>query len=482
MAVALGKVAPRTREREEFSAGAARPSAPRRKQPQTSWSLESIRSARDAQVRGVFALPVRLAEAIRTDDALFVPYCTRIDPQSALSTRLEPVGGVRGEAIARAARGSIVLPRHVLKALHGTLVNHGVAVGRLVHEANETGTRVDVRLEEWPLEHVRYDYERGCLTTATDGGERVDVLHGDGHWVVLRKCGVLPWAQEACLLPAAFVWAAHAEAIGDWSATTRAHGLAKIVGQLPEGVSLSDGEELTAEAAAFLETLQSLASGEAAAGVAPAGSDVKWMSNGSSAWQVFDASVLSREKAAARIYLGTDASLGSVGGAPGVDISTLFGISSTRLQGDIVAIETGINTGIVQPWTAINYGSSRYAPRFAYLLPDPDETRNREETAANRERLLRDVERLRELGFLVTQELVAELAIQYGVSPVPVLAPSADRAVPLELAPTDLAKVVRAREARASQGLPAFGDQRDDLTITELAALGEAQGEAEGEA
>jgi hypothetical protein len=36
------------------------------------------------------------------------------------------------------------------------------------------------------------------------------------------------------------------------------------------------------------------------------------------------------------------------------------------------------------------------------------------------------------------------------------------------LAPTDVAKVVRVSEARASQGLPAFGDARDNMTITEL--------------
>lgn len=38
----------------------------------------------------------------------------------------------------------------------------------------------------------------------------------------------------------------------------------------------------------------------------------------------------------------------------------------------------------------------------------------------------------------------------------------------LELAPTDVARVVRASEARASQGLPPFGDERDDKTVSQL--------------
>ncbi len=39
----------------------------------------------------------------------------------------------------------------------------------------------------------------------------------------------------------------------------------------------------------------------------------------------------------------------------------------------------------------------------------------------------------------------------------------------LELAPTDVAKVVRVREVRASQGLGPLGDERDDMTVNELA-------------
>lgn len=49
----------------------------------------------------------------------------------------------------------------------------------------------------------------------------------------------------------------------------------------------------------------------------------------------------------------------------------------------------------------------------------------------------------------------------------------------LELAPTDLAKVVRASEARASQGLPPFFDERDEQTVYELGTDAEASAEIE---
>lgn len=40
----------------------------------------------------------------------------------------------------------------------------------------------------------------------------------------------------------------------------------------------------------------------------------------------------------------------------------------------------------------------------------------------------------------------------------------------INLTPTDIASIVRVREARASQGLPPFGDERDDMTVTEYQA------------
>src|SRR5690606_5516981 len=78
----------------------------------------------------------------------------------------------------------------------------------------------------------------------------------------------------------------------------------------------------------------------------------------------------------------------------------------------------------------------------------------------------------------VTQEVIDRLAIAYGVSPAPTLAADDARVVPLTLAPTDLATVVRVSEARAAQGLPPFGDFRDDMTISQFKEWLQAQREA----
>jgi hypothetical protein len=421
---ALNRIIDRTRTAEEFKNAEAKSVQPpvKRSSP-FSWSLEKIRAARDDQMRGHFELPVRLAEACRTDDALFVAYHNRIAPQSAVNAELVAQDSTRGESVGRKAQSSVFVSRSLLEGVLGTLANHGIAIGYNEYEPNEEGTRVDLRLTEWPLEHVRWNTTREMLETRTREGEIVDIVHGDGHWVVFRKFLVLPWTQEACILPAALLYAAHANGLRDWAAASTSHGQAKIIGELPEGVPLQDSDGITTYAGSFLAMLQDLVSGEAGAGVRPAGSKTDFLANGSTAWQVFSELITNREKAAARIYLGTDAMLGSVGGAPGVDIATLFGVATTKVQGDFAALEQALRTGVYEPWTAINEGDSRYAPSLVYQMPDPDSAAKSEERAAKLNRLLDITEKMRAQRMLVDQEFVDYLAKELGVCPIPQLIP-----------------------------------------------------------
>jgi hypothetical protein len=444
---------------------------PRAKQGHFCWDLESIRAARDAQMLGKFELPVRLAESSRTDDAIFTAYHNRIAPLSCIETKLVHAEGARGASAAAKAARSVFVTRDVLAGIDGTLANHGIAIGYNEHETDEAGTTVDFRLTEWPLEFVEWDASRECLWTRTRDASRVDIVHGDSRWTVFRKFRTKPWLQEACILPAAMVWGAHGNGISDWAGASRAHGLAQIMGELPEGVALFDASGVpTPEAQAFLTMMQRLVSGDAGAGIKPAGSKTEFLANGSTAWQVFSELIVNREKAAARIYLGTDAILGSVGGAPGVDIATLFGVATTKVQGDLEAIESALRTGVYEPWAAINEGSSRYAPHLKYQLPDPDLDAKRAERASCRTRLVAAIKEMREAKLEVSQATVNALAIEFGVTPIPVLASADKVSSTLVLAPASLDVVVKGSEARASQGLPPFGDERDNQTLDKLKA------------
>jgi hypothetical protein len=471
----------RTRKAEEFPKTAPTFHAPRRTQGMGSWTLETIRGARDDQMRGHFARPVALAKALRTDDALFTAYRNRVAPQGSIAACLVPHDSTRGAVVQRKAQDSVIIPRAVLKGIQGTLANHAIAIGHIKQAPKEDGTRVDFRVSEWPLEHVYWDESRKQLLTRVDGGAGpVAITHGDGTWVVFRLCDSEPWAQDACLLPAAMIWAAHAGGISDWAGATASHGRPKIVGELPEGVALQDDAAgtLSAEARAFLDMLTDMAAGDAGAGIRPHGSAIELLFNGSSAWQVFKELTSDRSKAAARVYTGTDAELGSVGGAPGVDIAALFGVKTTIVQGDFEAIEQALNTGVYQPWTAINEGDSRYAPSLRYQMPDPDAQAQSDAKASARSRLMAAIKEMREQQIEVTQEDVDRLAADFGVSPPPRLASKDTAATPLTLAPTDIARVVRVDEARRSQGLAPLGPPVGELFVSELEAYAEAKGAA----
>lgn len=469
------RTSPRKRSADEFDRGAAAVQAPRRFPGATAFAsrddaLAWIRSARDAQIAGRFAEPVRLARAMRTDDALYTAYHARVSPQRVVASRLVPQASSRGESVAAKAREHCVASRDVLQGIAGTRANHGLAIGRVVWEPNDAGTVVGFRLTEWPLEFVRENSSTGAIETQTLEHGIVPITHGDGHWIVFKKFDERPWLHEAAVLPGSFVYAAHADGIADWAGASRAHGLAKVMGTLPQGVAMreSDGVTLTAEAAAYLNMLADLVSGEASAGMHAFGGDAEFLANGSTAWQIFSELILNRERAAARIYVGTDAYLGSVGDAPGVDIAVLFGVASTKLQGDLDSDSSALTTGLYQPWTAVNYGDSTYAPRHEYLAPDPDKAKRDAQNADAHDRLMTAIEQRRANRLVVDQEVVNELAARFGVEPAPTVAEANETTSTVNLAPTDIAKVVRVSEARASQGLPAFGDERDDMTLTEL--------------
>lgn len=473
----------RVRSADEFkpNGDALAPRAPTRRQSNYSWTLERIRDARDDQMHGKFELAVELAEALRTDDALFVAWRNRIAPQDALEAKLVAHGqtandpaSTRAESVARKAAACISAPRSVIKGIHGRMADHGIAIGVVRRDYDDAGTRVYFRVEEWPLEHVYWDTSREQLFARVRGGPPMPIVHGDGLWVVFRKFTDRPWVQDAALVPASFVWAAHSQGIESWGGATDSHGRAALIGELPEGVStyLDGTQTPTPEAEGFLAMLQAVVGGEV--GIRPSGSKTEVLYNGSNAWQVFKELILNREKAAARIYLGTDATLGSVGGAPGVDISALFDVASTILQGDLEAIEEALRTGVYEPWTAINYGDSTYAPHLQYQIPDPDKAEKNKQSADARDRLLATIKDMREQGMIIDQDTVTRLAAEYGVDPPPQLASAEKRTISIPLAPTDMARVVRVIEARSAIGLPPLGDKRDQLFISELEAQTEA--------
>lgn len=429
------------------SAGKARSGVkpPQRQQGPYAWSLAKIREARDQQMRGCFSIPVRLAEAFRTDDALFTAYQARVATQSAIALTWQPSSASantrKSKAALKRAQAAIKVPQHVRQSILGTMANHGLAIGYVEQAVVDTtnGPTVSFTLTEWPLEFVRYIVSDGTLETRVkDGGVPVKITHGDGRWVVFAKFGVLPWTQDACLLPAALLWAAHAEGLADWAGASAAHGQPRVIGELPDGITLGDGQGgLSPDAQKFLELITDLINGDAAAGIRPFGAKTDWIANTSTAWQVFLELINNREGAAAKIYLGTDAILGARGGAPGVDVAALFGIATTRIQGDLEALERGFAEGVILPWCALHGVAAEDAPRLVYELPDVDKDKRSEQEGAAITRLADAVDAMKRAGLVVDQDVIDALTKVLGVSVSCVLTPEPAEDSPEEPEPED---------------------------------------------
>jgi hypothetical protein len=377
---------------------------------------------------------VRLAEAFRTDDALFTAYQARVATQSAIALTWQPSSessnARKSRAALKRAQAAIKAPQHVRQSILGTMANHGLAIGYVEQAVTDTpaGPTVTYTLTEWPLEFVRYNMTDGSLETRTrDSGAPIKIVHGDGRWIVFAKFGALPWTQDACVLPAGLVWAAHAEGIADWAGASAAHGQPRVIGELPEGIPLGDGQGgLSPDAQKFLDLITDLINGDAAAGIRPFGAKTDWIANTSTAWQVFTELVHNREGAAAKIYLGTDAILGARGGAPGVDVAALFGIATTRIQGDLEALERGFAEGLILPWCVLHGIAAEDAPRLVYELPDVDKDKRSEQEGAAITRLADAVDAMKRAGLVVDQTVIDALVKALGVSIACQLAPETD--------------------------------------------------------
>jgi hypothetical protein len=388
-----------------------------------AWTLEKIRAARDAQMRGDFREAVALGHAMRTDPAILTAQLNRLAPARGLPVRLSPP---RDNARARrqldeaealfGARG-IAIRRDTITSLNACLADHELAIGINDWTPRPDGSRVDIEHRYWPLEHVRWDpVEQVLKTRLADGSETV-ITHGDGTWVVYSSFAHEPWKHGA-ILPGALVWAARAYGVRDLSKGTSRHADAKVVGTLPQGVPMQDETgALTREATEMLELTKVIASADTPFGLKPFGAAVDYLVNTSQAWQVYSEVIKLGDRDAAKIYLGQDGSVSDSGGNY-IKSKFLFGVRNDIVEGELKgAFEPAIKTGIIDPWAAVNFGDSESAPVREWQMPDADQDARLESLALRVDAFNKAITELRGNGFVVDQALVVTLAADFDVPP-----------------------------------------------------------------
>jgi hypothetical protein len=164
-------------------------------------------------------------------------------------------------------------------------------------------------------------------------------------------------------------------------------------------------------------------------GVKPNGSVVDMKSNTSTAWQIYDSIISFNSKDANVVLVGQDATATATGGNYVKD-SALFGVKNDIIEMDLGNIERGLSTGVIEPWAAINFGSSALAPESIWLMPDADEDARIESLGKQDTAFFKAIADARSSGFVVDQPYIDALAARYKIFPTPVLPKSASAQAP----------------------------------------------------
>lgn len=401
-----------------------------------AWSLERIKAARTAHQRGQLSQSAALVTQMKTDTAIYSALLKRIAP--AMGLPREIVGGsdaVRSEAEALFLPSSEALDGRptpgdfelltALADMFEDLAMCGIVVLQNIWTPREDGSRIDVRLEPFPMSAVWWDSNKRQLIAMTTEG-LVPIEHGDGKWVVVRLHSAAPWTWGA-VVPLALTWPDRAFGIRDRSRSAEAHGQAHPMGELPEGLATGkagdgDGEndEGDSQADALMETLQKLHEARRAI-LLPHGTKVSYLESLSQNWRIFDSLIASDDGQIERVLLGQDGSASASGGNYVKD-SVLFGVRIDITERDVKGASAALTTGTLQPWEAVNHGTRSIG--MNWLMPDPDEDARREAFSRGTDAFNKAISDYRSNGFMITQDLVDKLARKYRVI-APELVPAA---------------------------------------------------------
>jgi len=371
-----------------------------------TWDFERVRAARDAQMRGDFRTSAALAEAVKTDPAIFGALLNRLCPHRRLTRTWSSVNAkITAEAERTFPQDGVNLSAQTIADIFEGIVQLGVQVSQNRCTVSSDGSRIDFRLEPWPMRSVWFDWATCELKTLTTKGIKV-IRHGDGKWVVSHLHAAMPW-EWGTVKAIAEDWARRVLHKRDRSLNSETHGEGKYIGELPESVKLE-----SATGQKFVEMVMGLRE-RRSGGVHPHGASVKMLEAISQMWQIWKEAIGSLDKDIARAYLGQDGTMVNEGGNY-IKAAELAGVRYDLVEGDIKGVAAGINTGVLRPWSIVNLGRDAEI-KTGWALPDPDEQAKREAYGKRVDAFNKAIGEMRANGFVIDQPLVERVAREFGI-------------------------------------------------------------------
>lgn len=382
------------------------------------WTLDMVAAAREAHIAGRFRQSIPLCTKMKTDAAIYSALLNRLAPHRALPRAIKcetEVTGTPANILLEAnltftTDASSALPPGVLCDDIEHLAMLGLSINQTHWIARPDGSREDAFVNGFPLEAVEWsENDKMLIANAVEG--RIPIVHGDGRWSVSSQHADRPW-QWGALVPLTNVLSSRPFAVQARGQNANSHGDDKWIGKLPQGVATDspEGQAMLAQMELLYQIRRVM--------LIPFGSELKREEAMSQNWQIFKEILDSDNKDAQRILVGQDGTMTNTGGDY-IKSWGMFGVRSDIVEADLSTEGTCISTGLLRPWSIINWGRWDRL-QYHWVLPDADQDARAESIAKRRAAFWADIKSARDTGFVVDKELVERVAKSYNLD-VPTL-------------------------------------------------------------
>lgn len=474
------------------------------------WYLKDLERAERETDFGRLAIAAQLMRSARKDGVYSGVLSTRTNGLVRLPKRFRGNSDIvaaleKGHEETRSVFDELC-PSAELALLQADGLELGVAVGELVEVEGRDHGRL-VRLDP---EFLYYIWSENQWYYRTIAGV-IAVTPGDGRWVLHVPGGrVSPWHHGLWrAVGRAYIRKEHASFYRDnWNGKL---ANAARVATAPQGASEPHKEDWFNAVAAW--------GANTVFGITP-GYEVQLLESNGRGHESFQVTIADQNEELIIAVAGQTVTTDGGVGFANADIHK--SVRADLISGDAESLAHTINTQILPSWIVERFGEDALSdPATVEWDVEPAKDRNAEALALQTASIaIKTMTEALEAHNMTLD--VKELAIRFGIplsddkerAPDVTLTQALDLAtaqgqkptlatviniadrfgvkleeigdkdvqpVDLDLAPTDLAKVVKAGEARRSKGLPLFGDERDELTITQMGESAEARAETEGD-
>lgn len=429
------------------------------------WTVGDVLEALRAHEMGMFMRSALLVDAMGRDDRIESALDTIIRGILRLPFAVDAGDGEQAEEVrlAFARFFASAFPESEAYDFVRWFLMLGFGLAELKWDTSDP-TRWKIEgIKVWHPQYIYYRQDTRRLVLLTQEGP-VDIEPGNGKWVLLSM-GERGWMLGA-VRSLAKSFLLREFVFRDWARNSEVHGQGILKIQVPSDADAADKQR-------FFLAVQNI--GTDSAIECPVNKD----------GQNFDVGLLEsmqdHGEGFEKLLLRTEANinvriLGQAGTVEAGGVYVAKGVFSKvtldRIDGTVGPLETALYEQMAKPWAEFNYGDAALAPKPNWDSEPPEDKQKRADTIKGLAAAVKDLDSALAPSGKRTNALA--MAEQFGV-PTLELPKTTDQAPSIQLAPTDLAKIVKVNEGRASAGLGPLllaSGERDpdgDLTIEEFA-------------